>query len=236
MAVIDDAPRSATAIAHTQVQLYEIDKSVIDNMINDLSPLFRAIVSSLIKRVHSLNHYATEKTSIAHLLVSMSHLIELLEQQQSDTRPHHHSTDVLQNDNTIPKDLPENHLEIKTILVAAKNILGYTDQGSLTLLEKYASLKLAKLEMVNRKRVFTFKANNFVKNVDDMIIALGDASNTGLSAELEYIDLKEIASHLNIMPQRLIEAISNGRIPPEAVVLKNSLVQQSIREQGKLLF
>lgn len=80
MAVISSAPRVASAIADSPTELYEIDKSEIDKMIAELPPLFRAIVFSLIKRVSTLNNFATEHASVVKPMVSMSNLIYLLYQ------------------------------------------------------------------------------------------------------------------------------------------------------------
>lgn len=230
MAVINDAPRSASAIAHSQVSLYEIDKTTIDSMIGALPPLFRAIVASLIKRVTSLNDYATEKASITHPLSSMAHLIILVNSQNPE--PPQQDMGMIQEDTSEKLE----DIEVAALVDAARDILGYTESGTVAILERLAALKLATIETKNRKKIFSFKRKDFEQNVSDLIVALGDASHTGLSAKLEYIDLKDFADQLGVDPKRLIDSICSGRIPPEACVLKSSVVEKSIQSQGRMLF
>lgn len=242
MAVISDAPRVASAISEVQSHIYVIDKSHIDKMMAEMSPLFRAIINSLIKRVRSLNTFAAEKASFTHPMIAVAHLLTLVEKStpnELDTS----SNNPLNNGFMAPDSAidvvdeeKEAQIQMKDLVDHIKNILGYTDHGAHKILQKFIKLRLAKQELAHRKQMFTFKPHEFVKNTREVLHFLGDKGHEGPTAELEYVDLNELAEQLDLRPQRLLDAIYNGRISQDAILMRRHLVMRSIEEQGRQLF
>lgn len=241
MAVISDAPRVASAICETQSHIYVIDKSHIDKMMSEMSPLFRAIINSLIKRVRSLNAFAAEKASFTHPMIAVAHLLTMIEKTLPD--PTQQANNPLNNGFSMPDaaievsdEEREAQIPMKELIQHIKNILGYTDHGAGKILQKFVKLRLAREEVAHRKQVFSFKPHDFVKNTREVLHFLGDNGHDGPTAELEYVDLNELAEQLDLRPQRLLDAIYNGRITQDAILMRRHMVMRSIEEQGRQLF
>lgn len=240
MAVISDAPRVASAICEVQSQIYVIDKSHIDRMMDDMSPLFKAIINSLIKRVRGLNAFAAEKASFTHPMIAVAHVLTLVEKtlpKVSDTVgsapnvPYGGPAEI-----EVAEEDREVQITVKRLVSYIKDILGYTEHGANKILQKFVKLRLARMEVANRRQVFTFKPHDFVKSTAEVLNFLGDTGHEGPTAELEYVDLNELAEQLDLRPQRLLDAIYNGRISQDAILMRRHMVMQSIEEQGRQLF
>lgn len=236
MAVIADVPRVATAICDVQSQIYIIDKVHIDNMMAEMSPLFRAIILSLIKRVKSLNVFAAEKASFSHPMISVAHLIELM--PNAGSIPETTSTNNFLGGSDLIEDTShpaESEIFLKELVKKLKDILGYTDHGANNVLQKFIKLRLARIETVDRKQYFICSSTDFVASVKEVIDYLDDKDNVP-TAELEYVDLEELAEQLDLRPQRLLDAIYNGRISQKAILMRRHVVMNSIKEQGRQMF
>lgn len=241
MAVISSAPRVASAVADTASEVYEIDKKQVDKMISELPPLFRAIVASLIKRVTTLNNYAAETSSVVHPLIALANLIALLHQSQTVNTPASPNTSNMGLRMSVPTEAveekdQEDSIPLSTIIQASHSILGNTKHNTEKLLERFVQLKLAQIGMRSRKKQFTFRPARLVSDTQDLLNALGKNIDNELSAELEYIDLTELAQQMNMKPFALLETIATGKISIDAVVLKQSIVKRSIEAQGRQLF
>lgn len=243
MAVISDAPRVASAITETVSQIYVIDKSHIKNMMESISPLFRAIINTMIKRVRGLNAFAAEKASLTHPMISTAHLLMLIGESHNENVPQTTggNPDGMQIGTNQPGQAPEPisndyHIPIRIIHRQVKDILGYTDAGAHKILEKFVKLRLAKIENANRKQLFIFNPIDFVTNTREVLQFIESKGNDEPRAELEYVDLNEIAEQLDLRPQRILDAIYNGRISPDAILLRRHIVMQTIENQGRQLF
>lgn len=248
MAVISSAPRVASAIAETNTEVFEIDKTHVDKMIETLSPLFRAIINSLIKRVATLNDFATEKSSLGHPLSSLAHLIILLVNDKKTT-----STESTPNQSQQPQspswarqpdpepsDIPSDsdyvQVPLSLITETSQSILGFTKGNTQRLLHQFSKFNLAVVTQRGSQDVLTFNPKTFVHDTDKTLSALGHMIDTELSADVEYIDLVEMAEKMDTKPRYLVDAIASGRLPPEAIVLKQSLVRRAIEEYGRMFF
>lgn len=242
MAVITDAPRVASAVCETKCHIYVIDKQHIDKMMEDMSPLFRAIINSLIKRVKGLNAFAAEKASFTHPMMAIANLLMLIdksmpvEPKAAESNAMGLPMGEIVSDNDSPKEDREVQIIVVDLIGYIKNILGYTDHGANKILQKFVKLRLASFDVARRKRVFSFKPHEFVENTNEMVKFLGDQGKEGPTAELEYVDLNELAEQLDLRPQRLLDAIYNGRISQEAILMRRHMVIQSIEDQGRQLF
>ncbi|MBN2607205.1 MAG: cyclic nucleotide-binding domain-containing protein [Thiotrichales bacterium] len=250
MAVISSAPRVASAIAKTDAEVYEIDKAHVDKMIETLPPLFRAIVNSLIKRVATLNDFATEKSTLGHALSSLAHLIMLFlqTQKQTVTTTHQPSAesastpawarqpDPQEQEPVQIVDDAQAHVPIVKIIDISQQILGFTKGHTQKLLVQFTKFNLAKIEQQGSLEVLSFNPNTFVAETEKTLGALGHMIDAELTADLEYVDLIEMAKQMNTKPRYLIDAIVSGRLPQEAVVLKQSLVRRAVEKQGRMFF
>lgn len=249
MAVISTAPRVASAIAKTDVEVYEIDKEHVDKMIEALPPLFRAIVNSLIKRVATLNDFATEKTTLGHSLSSLAHLIMLFLQTQKQTIAP--ATETSSEPKSTPawarqpdpveeaeKQAPNTKALVPVIKITdiSQQILGLTKGHTQKLLMQFVKFNLATIEQQGPIEMLSFNPNTFVAETEKTLGALGHMIDAEMSANLEYVDLIEMAKQMNTKPRYLIDAVISGRLPQEAVVLKQSLVRKAVEEQGRMFF
>lgn len=246
MAVISSAPRVASAIAETNAELFEIDKTHVDKMIETLPPLFRAIVNSLIKRVATLNNFATEKSSLGHPLSSLAHLILLLEKgqcgvpevatqptEQSNNTPSWARQPVPTENETQPDS---SQVTLNKIMEHSQSILGFTKGHTQRLLSQFTKFNLAVIENKGSQKVLTFNPKTFAADTDRTLSSLGHMIDTELKADIEYIDLNEMAELMDTSPRYLIDAISSGHLPPEAIVLKQSIVRRAVEEYGRMFF
>jgi len=235
MAVIAQAPRVASAICEVHSEIYVIDKGHIDKMMSEMSPLFRAIVLSLIKRVKGLNAFAAEKASFTHPMVSVAHLVEMMSKHELDQKVtgNSYSSNATETD---AKNSVEDEILLKNLVQKLKDILGYTEHGAKKILEKFVKLRLAKIESFERKQYFIFNPVDFIKNTKEVLGYLDYRGIDGPTAELEYVDLAELATQLEILPQRLLDAIYNGRISPDAILMRRHVVMESIESQGRQMF
>ena len=244
MAVITDAPRVASAIAETTSQIYVIDKMHIKAMMDSISPLFRAIINTMIKRVRGLNAFAAEKASLTHPMISTAHLLLLIGESHNENVPEQMvggqdnlgGMNLIVNSSAPTPVTDDFHIPLKIIHQQIKNILGYTDTGANKILEKFVKLRLAKIENANRKQLFIFNPIDFVDNTKEVLKFIDNEGNNEPKAELEYIDLNELSTQLDLRPQRILDAIYNGRISAEAILLKRHVVMQSIETHGRQLF
>lgn len=244
MAVITNEPRVATAIAEINSQIYVIDRSHVRKMMDDLPPLFRAIVMSLIKRVKSLNAFAAKKTNFSHPMIAIAHLLNLMyaAQPKSDVVQETNASGMpmmpITNNDVVDEKAEEAEavLEEAVVFNQIKNILGYTDYGSRRIIQKFIKLRLLQESIRDRKKVLIFNPTDFVAAVKDVLNVLGEHAAEGPTAELEYLDLNELAHQLDLRPQRIMDAIYNGRIEQDALLLRRSVVMKSIEDQGRQLF
>ncbi|WP_024852071.1 cyclic nucleotide-binding domain-containing protein [Hydrogenovibrio kuenenii] len=250
MAVISSAPRVASAIAKTDAEVYEIDSSHVDKMIEDLSPLFRAIVNSLIKRVATLNNFATENSTLGHALSSLAHLIMLLLKTQKNdatTMPETASelaasTPAWARQPDPIEETPKVNTEekaqvpVRLIIETGQTVLGVTKGRIQKLLDQFIKFDIAKFEQKGSQEVLSFHPESFIEQTDKTLSALGHMIDEELTADLEYVDLIEMAKQMDTQPRYLIDAVVTGRLPQEAVVLKQSLVRRAIEEQGRMFF
>lgn len=250
MAVISAAPRVASAIAETEAEVFEIDKNHVDKMIEALPPLFRAIVNSLIKRVASLNNFATEKSSLGHPLSSLAHLIVLLTNDRHIVKESTQATPA-QTSTTVespswarqPDPEPEPQisgefaeLPLRLIIENSQSILGFTKGHTERLINQFNKFNIARVEPRGSQRVLCFNRKTFIEDTDRTLGSLSHMIDTELKADIEYIDLPEMAELMDTTPRYLIDAIASGRLPPEAIVLKQSLVRRAVEEYGRMFF
>lgn len=226
MAVISSIPRVASATADTTTELYEIDRKQVENIIAELPPLFRVIINSLIKRVAKLNQFVLDKSTSMTPLLSMAHLLKLLYEKKPNANSTEASDDLLEVDHQVAI------IERQEVIQASHDIMGLSATGCQKLLETFVQFKLIKID----QQQLTFNAATILQDTRDLIHALESTTNPELTAQLEYIDLIELAKKLKLEPHALLDAIRIGRISLDAVVLKQSVVQRCMEEQGRQSF
>lgn len=226
MAVISAVPRVASATAETPAEVYEIDRKQVENIIAELPPLFRVIINSLIKRVTKLNQFVLDKSSSSTPLLSLANLMKLLYLKQPKPETSEDLDTMLEVDNrTATIDVPE-------VLQYSHDIMGLSATGCQKLLDTFVKFKLIKQD----KEKVTFNPTDILQDTRDLIHALESTTHTDLKAELEYVDLIELAKKLKLEPHALLDSIRIGRISLDAVVLKQSIVKHCMEEQGRQSF
>lgn len=227
MSVISAKPRVATATADIETEVYEIDRQQVENIIGDIPPLFRVIINSLIKRVAKLNQFVLDKSASITPLLSMAHLLKLLHQSNGQPASNKDLDTLLEVENQTAK------LENKMVFQYSHNIMGFSETGSQKLIDILIKFKL--LKQVQNQLIFN--PVTLLQDTQDLIHALETTTQADdLTAELEYIDLIEIAKKLKLEPHALLDAIRIGRISLDAVVLKQSIVKRCMEEQGRQSF
>lgn len=222
MSVISAKPRVATATAETAVEIYEIDRRQVENIIGDIPPLFRVIVNSLIKRVAKLNQFVLDKSATITPLISLVNLMHLLVQTKSI------------NESSGIEDVSDElaTLHLKTIFEQSASIMGFSQGGTQKLLDILIKFKLIKVD----QETLNFNPCTLLSDTQDLIHALESTTHSDLAAEIEYIDLKEFARQFKLEPNALLDSIRMGRISLDAVVLKQSIVKRCMEEQGRQSF
>ncbi|NCN42938.1 MAG: cyclic nucleotide-binding domain-containing protein [Thiomicrospira sp.] len=227
MSVISANPRVASATAETATEVYEIDRKQVENIIADLPPLFRVIINSLIKRVTKLNQFVLDKSSTITPVMSMANLMKLLYQALSQKEGSEALDALSEVDNQTVT------IGMREIVRYSHDIMGISSSGCHKLLEIFVKFKLVKID----DHTVKFNPASLIQDTRDLINALESTTNTDdLKAELEYIDLIELAEKLHLEPHALLDAIRIGRIGLDAVVLKQSIVRRCMEEQGRQSF
>ncbi len=226
MAVISASPRVASATAETPAEVYEIDRKQVETIIGDLPPLFRVIINSLIKRVSKLNQFVLDKSASSTPLLSLANLMKLLYLKLPKPESSENLDEMLEVENKTAT------IDVQEVIQYSHDIMGLSTTGCQKLLDIFVKFKLIKVD----KNQVTFHPAALLQDTRDLIHALESTTNTELKAELEYIDLIELAKKLKLEPHALLDAIRIGRISLDAVVLKQSIVKRCMEEQGRQSF
>lgn len=238
MAVLSDGPRSASAIAAEHTLVYEIDKAQVNKMISELSPLFRAVIASLIKRVRNLNTLVLEKSTQPHPYIATVEILQVLkyhalnESENGDTVNSSNRMDVHRE---VSQGSDLINLPIQLIQTVLKKILGLNAAESLHILERLAFLNLIEIKIEHLQKRIQFSLSKLMKDAQPILKNDIFRYENTTSTELEYLDLNELASQLDTDSKRLIESISLGYISEEAILLKRSVVLDCIKKESRVL-
>jgi len=225
MAVISNAARVATATAITHCQAYKIDKSNVEHMMNDATPLFRAILMSLIKRVTNLNEAIGESSSISDPYLSLSNLLLLLARAENQV-----ATAGSQNST-------QREVNLDLAIEQIRLILGRTRKNTRAVLEKMAKLNLIILNTQQEVPTLTFDSATLIKDTQQMLEFLHNKP-MNLSAKAEFVDIEEMAKEVGTFPKRLMEAIWAGKIDEAALYFHRQTVIDCLnrnKQSAKLL-
>ncbi|BBP44205.1 cyclic nucleotide-binding domain-containing protein [Thiosulfativibrio zosterae] len=239
MAVLSSGPRSATAVSADNTLVYEIDKAQVLKMISELSPLFRAVIASLIKRVRNLNTLVLEKSTQPHPLMATIEILQILKYHANREEDNSHNTTSRGGNMDIEIEIGEADDLVKLTSQLVQNtlakILGLTQAESLQVLEKLAFLNLIEIEVAHLQKFIVFSPAKLLKDAKPKLKNEIFKYENTISTELEYLDLAELANQLGTDSQRLIESIALGYISEDAILLKRSVVLDDIKKESRVL-
>jgi CRP-like cAMP-binding protein len=237
MALVSDAPRSATATAADYTELYVIDAKAVETILAQANPILRHMIKTMVGVIKNQNQQAIKGGTETPKLVAYAHLMNLLAGDGSDAGSGA-ATGGGEGGAAAPSggaasgSGQEARVPLKRVAEHAGVFLGDSRSACRATLQFMAQLNLVRLEgeaVVTNARTLVERTANLPESVTR---GLDDT----VHRELDMVELDEVERMLDIDRSSLLQGLALVEKAEELFAFRRAALMRVVQEKGRSFF
>jgi len=212
MALVSNEKRTASVTALEYTEVVVVDRQRLQKALETANPMVQALVYSLVERLANTNQMVGKQQQHSDMVKALANLIQLWTEGVSPDEHGriHLPISKLANYSKATMQMPAPTLE---------QVLDYLAQDELVNLQRTPRGRVVVLDKPSQ---LVRKANNLAKRMAELEQL--EAPSVQVEGEDEpeeepYLDLFELAQHLDESPQALCRLLAEGKMPETLVLL-----------------
>ncbi|CAK0750755.1 putative Cyclic nucleotide-binding domain-containing protein [Gammaproteobacteria bacterium] len=223
MGVILGEPRSATATAYEYTEAYLVNRTVLEQLMQQANPLLRTIIVALIERVKVLTETAVPHAAASNALISFATILELLARSVGSSG---------RGRGEAMASLPYRQC-LETLKAAAATLPPFRIKE---ILRHMADLNLVKIDGGGDHAVVRFEPARIVADARNLTTKMGDLVADKLHTDVEFIELHELARLVEVEEPLLVRKIAQGELPSDLFLFRRTEVLKLLQDKGSQFF
>ena len=224
MAAILGGVRSATATAYEHTEAYLVNQPVLEQLMQQASPLLRTIVIALIGRVKQLTEAAAPNAAASTVLISFAIVLELLARASSGGGRN--------GPDFALASLPYCQC-LETLTAAASTLPPFRVKE---IVRRMADLNLVRIDGTGERAMVRFEPAKIVANARNITTNMREVITDKLHTDVEFIELDELTRLIEVEAPLILRQMAQGTISPDLFLFRRSEVLKLLQEKGSQFF
>ncbi len=223
IAVILGEERSATAIAHEHTELYVVNRTLLDQLMQQANPLLRTILIALIERVKRLTAMTAPQAVASNVLVSFATTLELLARSSGSGRS--------QSEVSVTNLPYYQCLETLTAINSSMPPFRVKE-----IFRRMVDLNLIRIDGVGKLGIVRFEPSKIVAKACEINAKMKGLGNDQLHSDMEFIELAELARLVETEESVIIRKMAQGGFPSDLFLFRRPDVIRLLKDRGRQFF
>lgn len=243
MALVSDAPRSATATAADYTELYVIDAKAVETILAQANPILRHMIKTMVGVIKTQNQQAVKGGTETPKLVAYAHLMTLLAGDGSEAGS---GAAANGGEGGSAAATPaggagggaasgsgqEARVSLKRLAERASVFFGDSRSACRATLQFMAQLNLVRLE---GEAVVT-NARTLVERTANLPEAVTRGLDDAVHRELDLLELDEVERMLDIDRSSLLQGLALVEKAEELFAFRRAALMRVVQEKGRSFF
>ncbi|CAK0755987.1 putative Cyclic nucleotide-binding domain-containing protein [Gammaproteobacteria bacterium] len=223
MSTILGEPRSATATAHEYTEVYLVNRTVLEQLMQQANPLLRTIIIALIDRVKNLTETAVPYAAASTTFISFATVLELL--ARSCGGGHGRTENAIVS-------LPYTKC-FKTLTSTVATLPPFRVKE---ILRHMANLNLIKVDGGGERTTVRFDPAKIVADAHNLTNKMNSFITDNLHTDVEFIELDELACIVGVEESLILRKIAQEELAAGLFMFRRTEVMKLLQEKGPQFF
>lgn len=223
MAAITPGDRTADVVAREDTEVIIIERSVVEEILNQTNPVAKVFIQSLVERIARMTLHAIDDKAAKSPMLTVASILALKAKDGAIQS----KKGAVSAKGTVK--LPYRYT--LQVIRDATGLLPYRTDAVLTLLAKHHIIVLK----YGANSYISINPKTIIAQAKELEVKLGDDLEKEIRSQFDLIDLSEFANLLEITPEKALEKIAGKHYPEDLFLFRKSIAKEIASSPGEIV-